>query len=102
MIIYSVTVSIDSIVESDWLFWMKRTHIPDMLSTGIFIDGKIHRLLDPPPHEPDVVTYNIQYSCATMDDYLVYQEQFASEMQEKHTKLYKDRFVAFRTLLERL
>ncbi len=102
MIIYSVTVSIDAAVEADWLYWMKETHIPDVLSTGLFMDGNIHRLLDPPPHEPGSATYNIQYSCATMTDYVAYQERFAPELQRDHTDRYKDRFVAFRTLLERL
>lgn len=102
MIIYSVTVSIDTTVEADWLHWMQETHIPDVMSTGLFIDSFMHRLLDPPPHDPGASTYNIQYSCATMSDYVAYQERFAEELQKDHTERYKDRFVAFRTLLERL
>ena len=102
MIIYSVTVSIDNSIQADWLQWMQEVHIPDVMSTGMFMDSHIHRLLDPPPHDPDSSTYNIQYTCATMADYVAHQERFAPQLQKDHTDRYKDKFVAFRTLLERI
>ncbi len=102
MIIYSVTVSIENSVEADWLQWMKDVHIPDVMSTGLFIDSHLHRLIDPPSQDPSATTYNIQYSVATMTDFVAYQERFAPALQKDHTERYKDKFVAFRTLLERL
>ena len=32
MIVYNVTVNIETEVESDWLSWMKQTHIPEAVS----------------------------------------------------------------------
>ena len=42
MIIYNVTCSIDSDIVEDWLDWMKKTHIPDILDTGFFIRATIN------------------------------------------------------------
>ena len=42
MILYNVTISIDTSVEEDWLQWMKEIHIPDVMNTGLFIDNKIY------------------------------------------------------------
>ena len=102
MIIYSVTVSIDVQIEADWVQWMKEVHIPDVMATGLFLGQNMHRLIDPPPHTPGTATYNIQYELASMPDYVNYQENHAAALQEDHTSRYKDRFVAFRTILERI
>lgn len=98
MIIYSVTVKIDLDVHDDWLQWMKDVHIPEVLATEKFKNYRILRLLA--DDEQDGINYNIQYSAESMSDYFDYQHNFATELQEKHTKRYKDKFVAFRTLLK--
>jgi hypothetical protein len=46
MILYNVTVNIDPEVHEDWLNWMKNTHIPDVLNTGMFIDNRFLRVLN--------------------------------------------------------
>jgi hypothetical protein len=45
MIIYNVTVNVDNSVHDEWLDWMKSKHIPDVVATGCFTDGKIFRIL---------------------------------------------------------
>ena len=44
MILYNVTVSIDPAVSSDWLEWMRSTHIPDVMATGCFVESRISRV----------------------------------------------------------
>lgn len=100
MIIYSVTVSINKGVESDWLHWMKEVHIPDVMATGLFSESHFNKLLYPPPHDDNSATYNIQYHCASLADYERYQEEFAPRLQQEHTARYEQQFVAFRTILE--
>lgn len=100
MIIYSVTVSIDSTIEDNWLAWMRTKHIPDVMDTGFFEDAHLQRLVDPIP-EPGLSTFNVQYSCTSMEVYEEYQKIAAPALQEEHTARYKDRFVAFRTILKR-
>lgn len=102
MIVYSVTVSIDKAVEADWLDWMQKVHVPEVMETGYFLESHVQRLLEPAPHDPDSATYNFQYVCASMSEFNAYQEREAPRLQAGHTQRYKDRFVAFRTILERL
>ena len=97
MIIYNVTVNIDEAVHQEWLKWMKEKHIPDVMNTGCFLENKICRLLNV---EDEGSTYSIQYTCNSMDDYEEYQQNHAPGLQKEHAEKYKDKFVAFRTLLE--
>ena len=101
MIIYSVTVSVEQSADLEWLAWMQNEHIPDVMATGYFIESHIQQLIDPVPH-PGMVTYNIQYHCKTMQDLETYQAKDAARLQQDHTEKFKDRFVAFRTILRRL
>lgn len=99
MIIYSVTVTIDGSIEPQWLPWMKDIHIPDVMSTGYFSSVRFTRLLDPEPEE-GTATFNIQYSCDSFERYIMYRELEAPRLQGEHTDRFKDRFVAFRTILD--
>jgi hypothetical protein len=98
MIVYNVTVKIDVELHDEWLEWMKNVHIPDVVRTGCFTGSRMLKVLT--HDEPDGITYSIQYSCNSMDDYLKYEHDFAPRLRGLHNEKYKDRFVAFRTLLE--
>lgn len=98
MILYNVTVSVDPDIHEDWLQWMKHKHIPDVLATGLFIENRLLRVLG--TGEDEGVTYSVQYTARTMEDYERYKDEFAPALQAEHTARYRDRFVAFRTLLE--
>ena len=99
MIVYSVTVNIETESHEEWLDWMKNKHIPDVLNTGIFKDHQILKVISR-DQEEEGVTYNIQYSCASMADLHRYQAHFAPKLQAEHTEKFNNKFVAFRTLLE--
>lgn len=98
MILYNVTVNIDDSVHDEWLEWMQKKHIPDVLATNLFIENKIFKLINPPSE--DGVTYSIQYFLKSMEDYQKYHSEFAPRLQDEHAKKYKDKFYAFRTILE--
>ena len=98
MFVYNVTVNIDNDVAAEWLQWMQKVHIPDVLSTGCFLENRIFRVLA--DEDSGGKTYTVQYYFQTMEDIECYQNNYAAKLQQEHTALYKDRFVAFRTLLE--
>lgn len=98
MILYNVTVNIDDSVHEEWLNWMINKHIPDVLATGLFIENKIFKIINPDSEEGN--TYSIQYFLDSMEDYEKYQREFAPKLQDEHLKKYKDKFVAFRTIME--
>ena len=99
MITYSVTISVDEEIVKDWVQWMKKIHIPEVMATGCFVNYKLQRLIDPEP-EVGASTFNIQYDSPSMDSYEDYRDNFAEGLQKAHLERYKDRFVALRTLLE--
>jgi len=97
MIIYNVTVKVDLDVHEEWLDWMRRVHIPDVLATGLFTDHRICRVLQ---DESDGMTYATQYFCESMKNLQEYAARHAKRLQDDHTARYKDKYVAFRTVME--
>ncbi|MGB1206882.1 MAG: DUF4286 family protein [Chitinophagales bacterium] len=97
MIIYNVTVKIDRSIQVDWLNWMIEKHIPAVMQTNLFQNHQICRLLE--QNESDGISYAIRYECENMTDFFTYQKEFAPALQAEHVARYKDRFVAFRTLM---
>ncbi|MCH2023016.1 MAG: DUF4286 family protein [Saprospiraceae bacterium] len=98
MIIYNVTVKINNEVHSDWLEWMKKVHVADVMQTGYFISNQIARVLG--QDETDGITYAIQYICNDMKALHEYTINEAPALQKEHTERYQGKFVAYRTLLE--
>lgn len=84
-------------MHDEWLAWMKAVHIPAVLDTGFFFDHKMYRLME--LNEADGITYAIQYFCDSFENYMQYQKEHAPTLQQAHADKYKDKFVAFRTLM---
>ena len=97
MIIYSVTITIEVAVEREWLDWMRRIHVPDVLRTGCFRKATIYRLVEP---SNDAPTYVIQYQSASRAEYERYRDDFAPALQKEHSDRFSGRFRASRQILE--
>jgi len=98
MIIYSVTISIEESVEEEWMGWMRKTHIPEVMNTGKFISCRFSRLTS--HKEEGLRNYSAQYTCRSKKDLQDYQENFAKELQKKSMEKFADKMHAFRTELE--
>lgn len=98
MILYNVTVKIDRESHEDWVSWMQKVHIPDVMATGLFLEYRMGRLLG--MDEPDGVTYAIQYYAADLASLQQYQAHFAAKLQADVNEKFQGKFVAFRTILE--
>jgi len=97
MIIYNVTVTVDLDIEKDWVEWMKTEHIPDVINTGCFEASRFCRIIK---SGQEGVSYSIQYAAKDMATLHKYQVQFAAKLQKEHMDRYKDKALAFRTLME--
>jgi hypothetical protein len=98
MIIYNVTVSLaDETIHDEWLQWMKKVHVPQVMETELFADSKMLRLLN---EENNGITYAIQYRCLSLAHYERYLNEFAPILQAETAKRYGNKVLAFRTLLE--
>jgi len=96
MILYNVTVSIDPTISDEWLEWMRSKHIPDVMSTGCFVESRISRVH---AEEDEGVTYAITYLSPSQEKMEEYKEVHAPKMQREHSEKFNGKFAAFRTLL---
>jgi hypothetical protein len=101
MIIYNVTINVEDDVREEWLEWMQEVHIPDVMSRGFFIDHSFSKLLDRQEDETGT-TYVIQYLCESMEHYEKYRDEHAPQLQAETQKNFAGKFVAFRTLMEKV
>jgi hypothetical protein len=98
MIIYNVTIKVDSSIADAWLQWLKDEHIPDVMATGCFEKFTVVKLLD--IDEAEGPTYAVQYAAASKADYNRYIDKFAADMRQRSYDKWGDRFIAFRTLMQ--
>ncbi len=97
MFLFNETIGIDKGVEQEWLTWMKEKHIPAAMNTGMFTSSKIYKVLH--DNEDETVSYSIQYFAASIDNVQQYLDVFAPKILAEFQRKFKDRHVAFRTLL---
>ena len=98
MYIYNVTINIDETVHDAWCRWVREKHIPAMLSTGKFSKAKMSQVLV--KEDMGGTTYSIQYTCKNLETLQRYYDEDAPKLQAEAKKLFKDKFVAFRTELK--
>jgi len=98
MILYNVTISVDNSIKEDWLQWIKQTHIPEIMATGLFTEYKLLTLLF--EQNQDSQTFAVQYFCKSLKDFQLYEGKFAPILRQKTQERYGEKCLAFRTLLE--
>jgi hypothetical protein len=96
-IIYNVTVNVSEDSSDAWLLWMKETHIPEVLGTGLFRRATLMRVH---AFEQGGFTYAVQFVAGSMADYERYLKQYAPLMRTKTEALYGQEVQSFRTMLE--
>jgi len=96
-ILYNVTCSVDVDIHQEWLEWMLKRHIPDVMKTGMFADFRICRVTG---YEENGMSFAVQYTASTLEDYNNYMQNFAPALQGEHTARFGDKVSAFRTVLE--
>ena len=97
MIIYCVTITIDGDIESEWVDWMMRIHVPDVVRTACFSECRIYKVIDSDAADP---SYVMQYHCRSLEEYQRYRDNFAPALQKEHSDRFARRFRGARQLLE--
>lgn len=100
MLLYNVTVGVDKEIEEEWLAWMKSKHIPDVLKTGMFVSSKLYKVLQ--DSDEGTVSYSVQYFAQSIEHVQQYLEVYAPVLIAEHREKFKDKHVAFRTLLQEI
>jgi hypothetical protein len=99
MITYQVTISLEAGIEAEWIEWMKRTHIPDVLRTGCFSECRLGKSVGAENTEP---VYVMQYSCRSLEEYHRYRDNFAPALQKDHSDRFGGRFRGSRLVLDEI
>ena len=98
MLIYNVTIQLQHSIHQDWLYWMQTKHIPEVMATNCFERYQLVKLLD--VDETEGVTYAAQYYAANKEAYDTYIMQFAPALREDSIKMWGNKFIGFRSLME--
>ena len=98
MILYNITVKIDDKIKDEWLEWISANYIPKVMSTELFNNYKIFRLLNEPDN--DGLTFAIQFYTDTLSRFEIYLNDFANKINEEHKLKFNHQHVAFMTVLE--
>lgn len=95
-ILYNVTVSLEASIYTEWLAFMRTEHIPKIFATGCFSGYKICKMLD---ESADNYTIAVQYFASTLEQFELYQTQFAPALQREYLAKFQSDAPAFRTVL---
>lgn len=98
MYIYNVTVNVENEAHDEWINWMQKKHIPDMLKLGKFTKAKMSRVVV--EEEMGGITYSVQYTTDSKETLEKYYKEDAGNMRKEGTALFRGKFVAFRTELD--
>ncbi|MFN8295250.1 MAG: DUF4286 family protein [Chitinophagales bacterium] len=94
MYIYSVTINIEKSAEQEWLDFMQKKHIADVLNTGYFTGASMRKEIN--NNDELYSLYNIEYMLESEDNYHAYQQKNAAELQKDVTDRFNGKFSAVR------
>ncbi len=97
MIIFNDTVIVEEAVHEKWLEWMKETHIPAVMATGLFNSHQILNVIDSPN---EGVTYCIQYHTDSLEKFNQFYTKHLHQLQALHNGLFENQYVIFNTLMQ--
>ncbi len=98
MIIYNVTSKVDHRIAADWLQWIQKEHIADLVATGCFTQATVLHMIE--ADETDGITYAVQYQAPDKNAYNQYIQQHAAAMREKSFSRWGDKVISFRSVLQ--
>jgi antibiotic biosynthesis monooxygenase (ABM) superfamily enzyme len=94
MITYQVTITVNTEVETDFIKWMKRIHIPNLIATGLV---KSYHILKT---QTTSHTYAFQYHFDNQKALETYSEQFAPALKQEVIDEFPNQFTATREIFE--
>lgn len=97
MLLYNVTSNIPEALHEKWLYWMQRTHIPEVMATGKFSKARLVKVL---VEEEGTVTYSVQFYTECKADLDKYIAEDSARVRQQTTELFGEEILTFRTRLE--
>lgn len=97
MVIYNVTINLDSSIHKNWLEWINN-HIRNVLSTGKFTKAVFTRILD--ERNIGEISYSIQYFAKSKLDLEEYIQKYSDFLKLDGENRFGNKMLVFRTKLE--
>jgi hypothetical protein len=98
MIVYNITIKIIPDIEDAWIEWQQQEHIPEIMSSGLFSEWKMFRLLEQDDTEGS--TFIVQFFAPNKASYQQYIDEYAAMFRQKSFDKWGNQFIAFRTVME--
>ncbi len=99
MIIYNVTTIIEEDIHDEYVQYMKQVHMPEVMATGKFDQSSLLRLTEP---VNEGITYCAQYITGDVQKLADYREKYSPKLQADIQQKFANKFVAFRSVLEKV
>jgi len=98
MVIINQTFNVDASLKLDWIDWLKKVYVPEVMATGLFTDNRIMRLLS--EDEENGNTFAVQFSMPSATYVNVSDEDFMYKFERMASQNFGDKVLFFRTVLE--
>ena len=99
MIIYNVTTIIEDDAQEEYVQYMKNVHMPEVMATGKFYSCNLLRLTEP---VNEGITYCAQYIADDAAKLADYRENYSPKLQQDIQTQFANKFVSFRSVLEKV
>ena len=98
MILYNITINIESEKEVEFIAWMKQEYLPRVMQTGLFYEKRFFRLIQ--NDNGDGINFSAQFLAESMEDLEFFENRYASILRELIKDKFGTQFVSFRSVLE--
>ena len=99
MLIYNITFNVETLIEAEWLEWMKKIHIVEILKTKYFTEHRMLKLINEHP-DTSGTTYAVQFTAMNITDVQQYLANKGAVLQNKLIAKFGQKVLLFMTLLE--
>jgi len=97
MILYNVTIIMESEIHNDWLNWMQEKQIPKVLETGYFVSHRILRVLESPN---EGITFCVQFILDSNEKLKDFNEKHNGLLEANTPIEFNNKLVIFPTVME--
>ena len=99
MLIYNITFNVETLIEAEWLEWMKKVHIVEILKSQYFREHRILRIINEHP-DASGTTYAVQFMAMNIADVQQYLANQGVVRQNELIAKFDKKVLSFMTLLE--
>ncbi|WP_291400203.1 DUF4286 family protein [Daejeonella sp.] len=97
MILYNVTIILDNEIQIEWLNWMQKKQIPELMETGYFVSNRLLKILDSPN---EGVTYCVQFVAESIEKLNDFKQKHGQFLEANTPTEFNNKLVIFPTAME--